>query len=66
MNVEVLNDIILNYKNKPNKQLLEAITILGDEFVKTKELIVNLTLHLENVEKAYENVNQEYKLRTKK
>jgi len=32
---------------------------LIDEFEKTKDLIVNLTKHLENVEDLYDKVNNE-------
>jgi hypothetical protein len=66
MEIEKINEIIKSYKDKPNKQLFEVLEILGDEFNKTKELIVNLTNHLEIVENEYNKINEEYNLRIKK
>lgn len=66
MEIEKINDIIKSYKDKPNKQLSEVLEILGDEFNKTKELIVNLTNHLEIIENEYNKINEEYNLRIKK
>jgi hypothetical protein len=66
MEIEKINDIIKSYKDKPNKQLSEVLEILGDEFNKTKELIINLTNHLEIIENEYNKINEEYNLRIKK
>ena len=66
MEIEKINEIIKSYKDKPNKQLFEVLEILGDEFNKTKELIVNLKNHLEIVENEYNKINEEYNLRIKK
>ena len=59
MNMENLKD----YKEKPNKELLEKLFKLKNEFDKTKSLIVNLTYHLDKVEKAYNQINDEMKKR---
>lgn len=66
MEIEKINDIIKSYKDKPNKQLSEVLEILGEEFNKTKELIINLTNHLEIIENEYNKINEEYNLRIKK
>jgi hypothetical protein len=66
MEIEKINEIIKSYKDKPNKQLSEVLEILGDEFNKTKELIINLTNHLEIIENEYNKINEEYNLRIKK
>ena len=39
------------YKEKPNKELLDILSSLKNEFDKTKKLIINLTMHLDDVEK---------------
>lgn len=52
-----------DYKEKPNKELLEKLFKLKNEFDKTKSLIVNLTYHLDKVEKTYNQINDEMKKR---
>ena len=60
--LEVSNDA----ENKSNKDLFIAINSLYEEYNKTKELIIDLTRHLESVEVLYNNVNREIEKRTKK
>lgn len=57
-------EIALDASNKPNKDLQEALFILNDEFNQTKDLIVELTKHLDGVEELYNKVNNEIKKRT--
>lgn len=52
-------DIVENIENKSNKDLLEARGILEAEFDSSKELIINLTRHLESVEEFYNKINKE-------
>tara|TARA_R110002110_G_scaffold33518_7_gene114660 strand:- start:1809 stop:1997 length:189 start_codon:yes stop_codon:yes gene_type:complete len=52
-----------DYKEKPNKELIEKLFKLKNEFDKTKSLIVNLTYHLDEVEKTYNEINDEMKKR---
>lgn len=52
-------DIIENIENKSNKDLLEARSILETEFDSSKELIINLTRHLESIEEFYNKINKE-------
>jgi hypothetical protein len=52
-------EVIQNIKDKPNKDLFESRNILYDEFQKTKDLIVDLTKHLDIVQEYYEAVNTE-------
>ena len=59
--IEIANDV----KNKSNKDLFLALEELEKEFESTKELIINLTRHLESVEELYNNVNEEIGKRTK-
>jgi uncharacterized membrane protein YgaE (UPF0421/DUF939 family) len=59
--IEIINDV----ENKSNKDLLEISNILEVEFDKTKELIIDLTRHLDTVEKLYNTVANEIEKRTK-
>jgi SMC interacting uncharacterized protein involved in chromosome segregation len=49
--------------DKPNKQILNEMTLLKEEFEKTKSLVIKLTHHLDNVESAYNKLNEEIKKR---
>jgi hypothetical protein len=49
--------------DKPNKQILNEMTLLKEEFEKTKSLVIKLTHHLDNVENAYNKLNEEIKKR---
>jgi hypothetical protein len=59
---EVL-DILKDYKNKSNKNLTEVMDFLQDDFTKTKDLILKLTYHLDETEKSYNKVYEEFKKR---
>lgn len=56
-------EIVKDLENKPSKDLLEAETFLEKEFESTKEIIINLTRHMESVEVYYNNINKELKKR---
>ena len=60
--IEISNDV----ENKSNKDLFVVVNELYEEYEKTKELIISLTNHLENVEIVYNNVNDEISKRIKK
>lgn len=51
------------YKTKSNKDILEIMTNLRDEFNKTKSIVIDLTLHIEDVEKKFNLLNNEIKKR---
>lgn len=63
---ERIKNILLEYKDKPNKDLVEAMDYLQNDFEKTKEAILTLTKHLDGTEKAYFEIYDEYKRRTDK
>lgn len=56
-------DILKNYKNSSNKDLVEAMDFLNEDHQKTKDLLVKLTYHLDSTEDAYNKVFEEYKKR---
>lgn len=57
--IEIANDV----QNKSNKDLLIVADELTEEFEKTKELIIDLTRHLDGVESLYNKVNKELEKR---
>ena len=66
MEKEKLIEIANDAKNKSNKDLFVVVNELYNEFENTKQLIVDLTRHLESVEELYNNVNSEIENRLKK
>lgn len=58
--MEEIKNIISEYKDRPNKDLVLAMDALSDEFDKTKDTIIKLTFYLENVEKSYDKLLKEY------
>lgn len=59
MDKEKLTEIAKNPQDKTNKDLIESRDFLFAEFNKTKELIVELTRHLDTVQSYYEAINKE-------
>jgi hypothetical protein len=59
MDKDKLLEVIKNVKDKSNKDLFESRDLLQDEFEKTKQLIIDLTRHMEAVEINYEIINTE-------
>ena len=57
--IEIANDV----ENKSNKDLMIVADELSEEFEKTKELIIDLTRHLDGVESLYNKVNKEIEKR---
>ena len=57
--IEIAEDV----ENKSNNDLLIVANELYDEFESTKQLIVDLTRHLDGVESLYNKVNKEIKKR---
>ncbi len=53
--IEIVEDVT----NKSNKDLFEVRDELIVEFEKTKDLIVDLTRHMDNIEEMYNIVNNE-------
>jgi hypothetical protein len=63
MDSEKIIEIINNYKDKSNKDLLETLEILNKEFELTKEIIVSFTKHLDKIEESYYLIENEIKKR---
>ena len=63
MEAKEIKEILENYKNKPNKDLVNVMDFLKEDFDKTKDLIIKLTNHLDNTELEYNKIYKEYKKR---
>jgi hypothetical protein len=59
MNHEKIYEVFKNVKDKPNKDLVESLNTLSYEFDKTKDLIIDLTKHLDSVQEMYDVINDE-------
>jgi len=59
--IKIANDV----ENRANKDLVYSRDFLIEEFKKTKEVIIDLTRHLESVEDLYNIINKELEKRTK-
>lgn len=58
-------DIINDYKNKSNKDLIFVMDFIKKDFDLTKESILKLTNHLDKLEKTYDMILKEYNDRIK-
>jgi hypothetical protein len=65
MEQEKILEILKDYKNKSNKDLISALDFLYEDFNKTKDLIVKLTLHLDTTEFSYNKLLEEINNRIK-
>jgi hypothetical protein len=52
-------EILKDPSVKSNKDLIECLEFLNNEFEKTKDTIVKLTRYLDGVETSYNKVNEE-------
>ena len=66
MDVNKIHAIVNEAEHKSNKDLHAVEEILSQEFEKTKDLIIELTHHLESVKHMHEIVSNEITKRTKK
>jgi hypothetical protein len=65
MKAQIL-EIIKDFKNRPNKDLMRALDLLNQDFEYTKNTIIELTKHLDKVEFTYDTILKEYVERTRK
>lgn len=65
MDSEKLLEITKNVENKSNNDLMVVANDLYEEFEKTKQLIIDLTRHMDGIETLYNKVNKEIEKRTK-
>ena len=65
MDSEKLLEIAGDVENKSNNDLITVANELYEEFEKTKQLIIDLTRHMDGIETLYNKVNKEIEKRTK-
>ena len=65
MEKEKLIEIINDYKNCSNKDLKLVLDTIQEDFDLTKNAIIDLTHHLDKIEKTYNLILEEYQIRTK-
>jgi hypothetical protein len=58
-------EILSNYKNRSNKDLINAMDFLNEDFEKTKDLLLKLSTHLDKTEESYYKLLKEYNNRKK-
>jgi hypothetical protein len=54
----------LNIDSKSNSDLTKVMDFLREDFDETKDIIIDLTKHLDNIEKMYDLIHNEFKRRT--
>lgn len=56
-------DIIKEHKDRSNKDLETAMNYLNEEFEQTKNALIKLSKHLDNIEFNYNKLLKEYDTR---
>jgi hypothetical protein len=64
ISIEQVNEIIQNIDSKSNSDLTKVMDFLRDDFDETKDMIIDLTKHLDNIERMYDLIHKEFKRRT--
>ena len=65
MDSEKLLEITKDVENKSNNDLLLVAQELYEEFENTKQLVIDLTRHMDGIETLFNKVNKEIEKRTK-
>jgi hypothetical protein len=58
-----IKEIIKDFKNRPNKDLIKVMDYLTTEFEKTKESVIYLTKKLDYIESSYNEILKEFDVR---
>jgi|TARA_B100000073_G_C23515811_1_gene485718 hypothetical protein len=58
-----MSEFFKQYKEKPTKEIVDVMFTLKEEFNKTKDLLIKLTLHIEDIEKKFNLLDNELKKR---
>lgn len=57
---EKFQSIISDLENSSNKEIVESLEFLKQDFEETKSMIIDLSTHLDNIENLYNIVLSEY------
>jgi len=58
-----IKEIISDFKNKSNKELIIALDFLSKDFDETKDIVIKLTKKLDKAESLYNQILKEYESR---
>ena len=58
-------EILKDYKNKPNKDLVFVMDFITEDFELTKNALIKLTEHIDKLEQSYNLVLKEFNTRVK-
>ena len=58
-----MSEFFKEYKEKSNNEILEVMQTLKDEFERSKDVMIQLTYHIDDVEKKFNILNEEIKKR---
>jgi hypothetical protein len=61
--MDIITKHTSDIENKSNKDLIQSMDYLNNEFDKTKNSIINLTYYLDNIELSYNKILKEYQKR---
>jgi hypothetical protein len=59
MDNEKVIEILKDYKNKSNNDLIQVLSFLNEDFEKTKDLLIKLSKHLDSTEDSYNKILDE-------
>jgi stage V sporulation protein SpoVS len=59
-------EIIKDFKNKSNKDLIFVMDFITEDFELTKKNLIKLTEHIDKLERSYNLILKEYNNRVKK
>ena len=58
-----MSEFFKEYKEKSNNEILEVMQTLKDEFERSKNVMTELTYHIDDIEKKFNVLNEEIKKR---
>jgi energy-converting hydrogenase A subunit M len=59
MDNEKVIEILKDYKNKSNNDLIQVLSFLNEDFENTKDLLIKLSKHLDSTEDSYNKILDE-------
>lgn len=66
MKKEEINEIVSDRLNQPNDKIIHSMEFLSEKHEEVKNLIINLSYELDDIELKYGKLLEEYKRRTNK
>ncbi len=60
-----MSEFFKEYKEKSNNEILEVMQTLKDEFERSKNVMIELTYHIDDIEKKFNTLNKELDNRKK-